>query len=197
MNTLVLRNYPYVIRGLKTDCWTLSSRFLGNTEQTSCELTAQGQSGSLAWRSPAHIPSRHVWTPTAPPSTCAHPVTRMDARGTSKCPVPTCVEHAAQMGPCGVGVHTTQASLPCAQAAWAVWMALDLQRDFPGTHTLMPFRLFLFAGGATEVAGFFYKLVVTGLFEISLSSGVSIHRLYFRRKMIHLIQVFTLNRVAT
>ena len=95
-----------LLRDLKSDCWTQnSSKFLANTDQTPCELTAQDWSGSLSWRNPAHIASRHVWT------------------------------HTAQVGPCRIGVHMTQASLPCAWAACVVWMALELQRDFPGAHT--------------------------------------------------------------
>lgn len=144
-----------LLRDLKTDCWTLSRGFLANTEQRSCELTAQGRSGSLAWRSPAHIPSRCVWTHAAPPSTCARPVTRVDARGTSKRPVPTCVDTRGTDGPLRSWRPYNPSFPPLCPGSWAVWMALDLQRDFPGTHTRMLLRLFLFAGGVTEVAGFF------------------------------------------
>ena len=84
------------------------------------------------------------------------------------------------MGPCGVGVHTTQASLPCAQATWAVWMALDLQRDFPATHTLMPFCLFLFAGRVTEVAGFFTSWLVCLKF-LSLLESVFIGYIFVEK----------------
>ena len=195
MNTLVLRNYPCVIRGLKTDCWTLSSRFLGNTEQTSCELTAQGWSGSLAWRSPAHIPSRRVWTHAAPPSTCAHPVTRMDARGTSEHPVPTCVDTRGTDGPLWSWRPYNPSFPPLCPGNLGSLDGAGPAAGFPcDSHSDAVLSL-PFCWQGDRGGWFFYKLV--GLFEISLSSGVSIHRLYFRRKMIHLIQVFILNRVAT
>lgn len=156
-------------RDLKTECWTSSGGFLANVEQTSCELTAQDGSSSLSWRSPAHVPSRHAWTHAAPPSAC------------------------------GIGIRRTRASLPCAWAAWAVWMALELQRGFPGAHTpshafpCLPVCWRGHRGGGFSV---FYKLVVTGLFEISLFWS-QYSWVIFSEKMIHLFQVSTLNRVVT
>lgn len=171
-----------LLRDLKTDCWTLSSGFLANTEQRSCELTAQGRSGSLAWRSPAHIPSRCVWTHAAPPSTCARPVTRVDARGTSKRSVPTCEDTRGTDGPlrswrpynpsfpplCPGSLGSVDGTGPAAGLPW------DSHSDAAPS---LPFCWRGDRGG-----WFFYKSVVTGLFEISLSSGVSVHRLYFRRR---------------
>ena len=59
----------------------------------------------------------------------------------------------------------------------------------------MPFRLFLFVGGGQKWL-FVGKLVIVGQFEISISFGVEIDRLYFPRKLF-ISLIFILNRVVT